>query len=190
MRVVWVLMCFLCSSDFENKFVCGEIMSFDDLKELGSEAAVKAVSTLEQCLKIITVTHKSCCRVAKCDSRGRRMRWWTGTSRTGRRAADCFACIMRLEVLQVVIAKFRYSLDGIANWTSLTCERPNKHLLPALNTDKFARRVLSTTTTTQHRISALSLIPYHNSSWLHEYAPRLVRPLQPTLTTQLIAIFA
>ena len=31
------------SSDFENKFVCGEIMAFDDLKEHGSEAAVKAV---------------------------------------------------------------------------------------------------------------------------------------------------
>lgn len=31
------------SSDFENKFVCGEIMSYDDLKEYGSEAAVKAV---------------------------------------------------------------------------------------------------------------------------------------------------
>ena len=31
------------SSDFENKFVCGEIMTFDDLKEHGSEAAVKAV---------------------------------------------------------------------------------------------------------------------------------------------------
>lgn len=32
------------SSDFENKFVCGEIMSYTDLKEHGSEAAVKAVS--------------------------------------------------------------------------------------------------------------------------------------------------
>ena len=31
------------SSDFENKFVCGEIMSYDDLKEYGSEASVKAV---------------------------------------------------------------------------------------------------------------------------------------------------
>jgi len=29
-------------TDFENKFVCGEIMAFDDLKEHGSEAAVKA----------------------------------------------------------------------------------------------------------------------------------------------------
>ena len=38
----------LCSSDFENKFVCGEIMSFDDLKELGSEAAVKAAGKLRQ----------------------------------------------------------------------------------------------------------------------------------------------
>lgn len=36
------------SSDFENKFVCGEIMSFDDLKELGSEAAVKAAGKLRQ----------------------------------------------------------------------------------------------------------------------------------------------
>lgn len=38
----------LRSSDFENKFVCGEIMSFDDLKELGSEAAVKAAGKLRQ----------------------------------------------------------------------------------------------------------------------------------------------
>ena len=40
-----------------------------------------------------------------------------------------------------------------------------------LNTDKFARRVSSTTTTTRLRISALSHIPYYNSSWPHEYAP-------------------
>lgn len=36
------------SSDFENKFVCGEIMSYDDLHELGSEAAVKAAGKLRQ----------------------------------------------------------------------------------------------------------------------------------------------
>ncbi|KAI6042461.1 P-loop containing nucleoside triphosphate hydrolase protein [Pisolithus marmoratus] len=35
-------------SDFENKFVCGEIMTFDDLKEHGSEAAVKAAGKLRQ----------------------------------------------------------------------------------------------------------------------------------------------
>lgn len=29
-------------TDFEKNFVCGEIMRFEDLKELGSEAAVKA----------------------------------------------------------------------------------------------------------------------------------------------------
>lgn len=29
-------------TDFEKNFVCGEIMKFEDLKELGSEAAVKA----------------------------------------------------------------------------------------------------------------------------------------------------
>lgn len=29
-------------SDFEKNFVCGEIMRFEDLKELGSEAAVRA----------------------------------------------------------------------------------------------------------------------------------------------------
>jgi len=38
----------LNSSDFENKFVCGEIMTFDDLKELGSESAVKAAGKLRQ----------------------------------------------------------------------------------------------------------------------------------------------
>ncbi|EAU85656.2 cytoplasmic protein [Coprinopsis cinerea okayama7 len=35
-------------SDFENKFVCGEIMSYDDLREHGSEAAVKAAGKLRQ----------------------------------------------------------------------------------------------------------------------------------------------
>ncbi|KAL0063695.1 hypothetical protein AAF712_009387 [Marasmius tenuissimus] len=35
-------------SDFENKFVCGEIMSYEDLKENGSEAAVKAAGKLRQ----------------------------------------------------------------------------------------------------------------------------------------------
>jgi obg-like ATPase 1 len=36
------------SSDFENKFVCGEIMAYDDLKEHGSESAVKAAGKLRQ----------------------------------------------------------------------------------------------------------------------------------------------
>ena len=36
------------SSDFENKFVCGEIMTYEDLKEYGSEAAVKAAGKLRQ----------------------------------------------------------------------------------------------------------------------------------------------
>lgn len=36
------------SSDFENKFVCGEIMAFEDLKEFGSEAQVKANGKLRQ----------------------------------------------------------------------------------------------------------------------------------------------
>ncbi|KAK0195882.1 P-loop containing nucleoside triphosphate hydrolase protein [Armillaria mellea] len=35
-------------SDFENKFVCGEIMSYEDLKEYGTEAAVKAAGKLRQ----------------------------------------------------------------------------------------------------------------------------------------------
>ncbi|KAG8933253.1 hypothetical protein FRC02_012239 [Tulasnella sp. 418] len=35
-------------SDFENKFVCGEIMSYDDLKEYGSESNVKAAGKLRQ----------------------------------------------------------------------------------------------------------------------------------------------
>jgi obg-like ATPase 1 len=38
----------ICSSDFENKFVCGEIMTYEDLKEHGSEAAVKAAGKLRQ----------------------------------------------------------------------------------------------------------------------------------------------
>lgn len=36
------------SSDFETKFVCGEIMMYDDLKEYGTEAAVKAAGKLRQ----------------------------------------------------------------------------------------------------------------------------------------------
>ncbi|KAH8093713.1 P-loop containing nucleoside triphosphate hydrolase protein [Cristinia sonorae] len=35
-------------SDFENKFVCGEIMSYEDLREHGSEVAVKAAGKLRQ----------------------------------------------------------------------------------------------------------------------------------------------
>jgi len=35
-------------SDFENKFVCGEIMAYDDLKEYGTEAQVKAAGKLRQ----------------------------------------------------------------------------------------------------------------------------------------------
>jgi len=35
-------------SDFENKFVCGEIMAYEDLKEHGSEAAVKSAGKLRQ----------------------------------------------------------------------------------------------------------------------------------------------
>ncbi|OCH94907.1 hypothetical protein OBBRIDRAFT_788910 [Obba rivulosa] len=35
-------------SDFENKFVCGEIMSYEDLREHGSESAVKAAGKLRQ----------------------------------------------------------------------------------------------------------------------------------------------
>ena len=71
------------SSDFENKFVCGEIMSYDDLKELGSEAAVKAGGKVRQqgkpyespsfCFDFFTVallTHGS-------------PQWSTGTSPTG-----------------------------------------------------------------------------------------------------------
>lgn len=38
----------LSSSDFENKFVCGEIMSYTDLREHGSEVAVKAAGKLRQ----------------------------------------------------------------------------------------------------------------------------------------------
>jgi len=35
-------------SDFENKFVCGEIMAFADLKEHGTEMAVKGAGKLRQ----------------------------------------------------------------------------------------------------------------------------------------------
>jgi len=35
-------------SDFENRFICGEIMAYEDLKEHGSETAVKAAGKLRQ----------------------------------------------------------------------------------------------------------------------------------------------
>ncbi|MCO5583582.1 hypothetical protein L7F22_037495 [Adiantum nelumboides] len=35
-------------SDFERGFICAEVMKFDDLKELGSEAAVKAAGKYKQ----------------------------------------------------------------------------------------------------------------------------------------------
>jgi len=35
-------------SDFENKFVCGEIMTYNDLQENGSEAATKAAGKIRQ----------------------------------------------------------------------------------------------------------------------------------------------
>jgi len=35
-------------TDFENKFICGEIMGYADLHEHGSEAAVKAAGKLRQ----------------------------------------------------------------------------------------------------------------------------------------------
>ena len=35
-------------TDFERGFICAEVMSFDDLKELGSEQAVKAAGKYKQ----------------------------------------------------------------------------------------------------------------------------------------------
>ena len=72
---VWILTFLLPSSDFENKFVCGEIMTFDDLKEHGSESAVKAVRkdrvfTSDQWLTSFGI------RLANTDNKESRMRWW------------------------------------------------------------------------------------------------------------------
>lgn len=53
------------SSDFENKFVCGEIMSYDDLKEHGSEAAVKAAGKLRQQGKPYESASNFCSRVCQ-----------------------------------------------------------------------------------------------------------------------------
>jgi hypothetical protein len=47
------------SSDFENKFVCGEIMSFSDLKEHGNDTAVKAAGKLRQQGKPYESNHTS-----------------------------------------------------------------------------------------------------------------------------------
>ena len=35
-------------SDFERGFICAEVMHFEELKELGSEAAVKAAGKYRQ----------------------------------------------------------------------------------------------------------------------------------------------
>ena len=35
-------------TDFERGFICGEVMTFDDLKELGDEHAVKAAGKYRQ----------------------------------------------------------------------------------------------------------------------------------------------
>lgn len=45
LRLLHLALSFLSlrSTDFEKTFVCGEIMNYNDLKELGSESAVKAV---------------------------------------------------------------------------------------------------------------------------------------------------
>ena len=42
------LLTFVLSSDFENKFVCGEIMAYEDLREYGTESQVKAAGKLRQ----------------------------------------------------------------------------------------------------------------------------------------------
>lgn len=84
------------------------------------------------------------------------MRWWMGISRTGRRAADRFTCVMRLEVLWMVITELRYSLD---EGTCLTCVSPNKYTPGSLLADKLARRVSSTTTDDNHRIFRSLLYP-------------------------------
>lgn len=55
------------SSDFENKFVCGEIMSYEDLREQGSESAVKAAGKLRQQGK--PYESKFSCNSIKCTSR-------------------------------------------------------------------------------------------------------------------------
>jgi hypothetical protein len=53
------------SSDFENKFVCGEIMAYEDLKEHGSEASVKAAGKLRQQGKPYESAFHSC-RLSRC----------------------------------------------------------------------------------------------------------------------------
>ncbi|EPQ30395.1 uncharacterized protein PFL1_01921 [Pseudozyma flocculosa PF-1] len=45
----------LIHTDFQKKFVCGEVMAYEDLKELGSEAAVKAAGKQRQVGKTYVV---------------------------------------------------------------------------------------------------------------------------------------
>ena len=79
------------SSDFENKFVCGEIMSYTDLHEHGSEAAVKAAGKLKQQGK----TYESASsRSPSVSALTRNLsQWSTATSHTGKlaRSSACSA---------------------------------------------------------------------------------------------------
>ena len=70
------------SSDFENKFVCGEIMSYDDLREYGSEASVKAAGKLRQQGK--PYESKSSLRFGLTQNIYNPQQWWMATLPTGR----------------------------------------------------------------------------------------------------------
>jgi hypothetical protein len=67
------------SSDFETKFVCGEIMTFEDLKQYGSEAEVKAASSFPT----LSSYWLTLCRRANCRRRANLTRCRMAISRIG-----------------------------------------------------------------------------------------------------------
>ena len=69
------------STDFENKFVCGEIMAYADLHELGSETAVKAAGKLRQQGK--PYESKSLHSLISVNSADHCVQWSTAISLTG-----------------------------------------------------------------------------------------------------------
>ena len=57
-------------TDFERGFICAEVMHYDELKELGTEAAVKAAGKYRQEVRVqvldptLLITHRLCCTTA------------------------------------------------------------------------------------------------------------------------------
>jgi ribosome-binding ATPase YchF (GTP1/OBG family) len=62
-------------TDFERGFICAEVMSYDELKELGSEAAVKAAGKYRQEVRAHSPSPPTCvgARFGRLDDTASRM---------------------------------------------------------------------------------------------------------------------